>query len=35
MRRIKRANSGKRLRKEIPTVAGVAGKLKVNSEYCD
>ena len=35
MGRIKGAKSGKRPRKEIPTVAGVAAKLKVISEYCD
>jgi len=35
MVRIRGAKPGKRLRKEIPTIAGVAAKLKVISEYCD
>ena len=35
MGRIKRANLGKRPRKEIPMVAEVAAILKVNLEYCD
>jgi len=32
---IKGAKSGKRPRKEIPTVAGDAAKLKIILEYCD
>jgi len=35
MGRIRGAKSRKRPRKEIPTGAGVAAKLKVISEYCD
>jgi len=35
MGRIRGAKSGKRPRKEIPTVAGVAAKVKVIPEYCD
>jgi len=35
MGRMRKAKSGKRPRKEIPPVTGVAAKLKVISEYCD